>query len=53
MPYSPTRRHKGCTVCRPYKVRGSGIAARTPLPALRKIGKLRRVSRHDLGDYWT
>jgi ribosomal protein S12 len=48
--YSPTRRWKGCPLCKGYKVRGVGQSARTPIPALRKIGKFRRISGHDLGD---
>jgi hypothetical protein len=50
MPYSPTRRFKGCPICKRYKIRGLGAADRTPLPVLRKLGKSRRLSRHDLGD---
>jgi hypothetical protein len=49
-PQSPHRRWKGCPICKPYKQRGVGAAYRKPLPELRKLGKLRRVRRHDLGD---
>lgn len=46
----PTRRRKGCGVCKPNKFRDGGQAARRPLATLRKVGKARRVTRHDLGD---
>lgn len=37
-------------MCKPHKQAKNGQAARKPWPELRKIGKKRRVSRHDLGD---
>ena len=48
--HSPHVVWKGCPTCKPHKHRGNGQAARKPLPELRRIGKLQRVSRHDLGD---
>ncbi|MFE6745994.1 hypothetical protein ACFVGM_09095 [Kitasatospora purpeofusca] len=50
MAHSPHRRRKGCGVCRPWQIRGNGPARRAPWPVLRKIGKRRRLGRHDLGD---
>jgi hypothetical protein len=44
------RRQKGCHLCKPNKFRDAGQSARQPFATLRKIGKGRRVSRHDLGD---
>jgi hypothetical protein len=47
---SPHKTWKGCRLCSPHKNRANGQAARKPLAELRKLGKLRRVSRHELGD---
>lgn len=51
--HSPHKRWKGhCALCSHWngKSRNEGLAARTPWPVLRKLGKKRRVSRRDLGD---
>jgi hypothetical protein len=48
MAHSPHRRWKGCQLCKPNKHRGAGQAARQPVATLRKVGKARRVTRHDL-----
>lgn len=46
---SPHTRWKGCCMmCSIH--RDAGQAARKPWPELRRIGKARRVTRHDLGD---
>lgn len=50
MPHKKIKRQKGCSLCSPHKHRDRGQAERKPLPELRRIGKLRRVTRHDLGD---
>lgn len=47
---SPHRRWSGCQLCKSYKFRDAGQSERKPFSELRKIGKLRRVSRHDLHD---
>ena len=41
---------KGCPLCKPHKNRAHGQAVRKPMPELRRLGKRRRVSRHELGD---
>ncbi|MDQ1432569.1 MAG: hypothetical protein QOF40_3171 [Actinomycetota bacterium] len=51
MAHSPHRRWKGCQLCKGYKFRDNGQSHRQPLSTLRKVGKLRRVTRHDLGDW--
>ena len=48
MAHSPHRRWKGCALCKPRKHKGCGDAARTPFRELRKIGKKRRYSRHQV-----
>lgn len=50
MAHSTHRRWKGCQLCKPQKFRDLGQAKRKPVGELRRIGKRRRVSRHDLGD---
>ncbi len=50
MAHSPNRRQKGCGLCKPHKHKDASQAYRQPLSALRLVGKVRRVSRHDLGD---
>lgn len=46
---SPHTRWKGCCLmCAVH--RDEGQSERKPINELRHIGKLRRVSRHDLGD---
>lgn len=48
---SPHTRWKGCCLmCAVH--RDAGTAARTPWSALRRLGKRRRLSRHDLGGGW-
>ena len=44
------RRQKGCALCKPHKYLDAGQSRRKPFTELRRLGKLRRVSRHDLGD---
>ena len=41
---------KGCHLCKPHKFRDAGQAHRKRFAELRRLGKLRRVGRHDLGD---
>lgn len=47
MTTSPHQNHKGCMMCKPNKRRGRGRAFRDPWPVLRKLGKKRRLGRHD------
>jgi hypothetical protein len=47
---SRVKRQKGCSICSPGKFRDAGQSARVPLSTLRKLGKTRRITRHDLGD---
>jgi hypothetical protein len=51
MAHSPHRQHKGCSICKPHKLRTHGQSERQPRSSLRKIGKTRRITRHDLGDW--
>ena len=51
MAQSPHRRWKGCQLCKGYKFRDAGQSRRQPSSTLRKVGKRRRVTRHDLGDH--
>lgn len=48
---SPHVQWNGCRFCRPNKHRENGQSHRKPPAELRFIGKVRRVSRHDLGDH--
>lgn len=48
MAHSSHRQWKGCRVCKPWKHRGNGDAARTPFRELRKVGQLKRINRHDV-----
>lgn len=36
-------------MCKPHKRRGAGRAVKEPVSVKRKLGKVRRISRHDLG----
>ncbi|MBF9523055.1 MULTISPECIES: hypothetical protein [Mycobacteroides] len=45
----PSRSWRGCAMCKPHKRRGAGRAAKEPTAVLRKLGKKRRLTRHDLG----
>lgn len=47
---SPHKTWKGCQLCKPHKNRANGQSIRKPTSELRRLGKVRRVSRHDLGD---
>ena len=47
---STHKRWKGCAMCKGYKFRDLGQAQRKPWSELRRLGKSRRVTRHDLGD---
>ncbi len=38
-------------MCKPNKFKDNGQAERKTWPELRKLGKKRRVTRKDLGDY--
>ena len=50
MARTSTRRWKGCQLCKPHKHDANGQSVRQPWAVLRKTGKKRKVSRHDLGD---
>lgn len=50
MARTSNRRWKGCAMCKYYKDDRHGQSIRQPVSTLRKIGKAKRVSRHDLGD---
>jgi len=47
---SPHKQWKGCRMCKPHKDRAHGQAIRKPISELRKLGRVRRVGRHDLGE---
>ena len=47
---SPHKTWKGCQACKPHKNWAYGQAACKPLSELRRLGKSRRVSRHELGE---
>jgi hypothetical protein len=47
---SPHTQRKGCGLCKPHKHGANGQSVRKPFSELRRLGKVRRVSRHDLGD---
>jgi hypothetical protein len=54
MAHSPHKRWRGCCLMCAHdlgKVRGSGWNFRAPIRDQRKIGKVRRARRHDLGDH--
>lgn len=44
------RRWKGCQLCKPHKHINCSQAEKKPLPEKRLLGKLKRITRHDLGD---
>lgn len=46
-----SRRWSGCPMCKYYKFRDHGQAVRQPWAVQRKVGKKRRLSRKDLGDF--
>jgi hypothetical protein len=50
--HSPHKRWKGHCIglCAPHKIKGNGLAEKTPWRELRKLGLKRRVSRRSLGD---
>jgi hypothetical protein len=48
--HSPHRRWKGCQLCKPWKFKDNGQAARKTVGELRQIGRSRRVSRHGIYD---
>lgn len=51
MAHSPHRRWKGCCMmCGGHTVRGNGRARRDPFRVLRKLGKKRRLGRHETGE---
>jgi len=39
---------KGCSLCKPQKLKRRGQAARQPVATLRFVGRRHRVSRHDV-----
>lgn len=43
-------RQKGCPMCKMHKFKDHGHAVRMPIREVRKLGKRKRISRHDLGD---
>ena len=47
---SPTRRQKGCAMCKFYKNSQMPMKTQKSWNELRKLGKKRRVTRHDLGE---
>lgn len=51
MARTSTRQWKGCQLCKPHKHAALSRAEREPFAVLRRIGKRRRVQRHDLGDW--
>lgn len=51
MAHSPHKRWKGCAMCKPHKFKDHGRREREPWRVLRFLGKRRRITRHDMGDY--
>jgi hypothetical protein len=51
MARTSTRRWKGCQLCKPHKHAAEGQARRKSVQELRRLGRSRRISRHDLGDH--
>lgn len=49
MSHKKSKRQKGCAMCNPNKFKDNSQSARKPWSELRRLGKLRRVSRHDHG----
>ncbi|WP_254127043.1 hypothetical protein [Aquihabitans sp. G128] len=49
MARTSNRRGKGCQLCKPHQHAARGQAHRTSRAELRMLGKVRRVTRHDLG----
>ena len=47
--HHPSRSWRGCAMCKPHKRRGTGRAAKGPVTARRRLGRVRRYSRHSLG----
>jgi hypothetical protein len=47
-----SRRHKGCQLCKPWKLARHGDAYTQPPSAVRQLGarRARKISRHDVGD---
>ena len=45
----PSRRHKGCALCKPHQWRGLGRSHRDPVSVQRRLGLRRRYGRRDLG----
>ncbi|WP_327352267.1 hypothetical protein [Streptomyces sp. NBC_01304] len=50
MAHSPHRRWKGCRICKPHKLRGTGRSAKDPASVRRRLGTSRRLRRNNLGD---
>jgi hypothetical protein len=51
MARTTSRRHKGCQLCKPWKLARHGDSYRMRPSAVRALGKrTRRISRHDIGD---
>lgn len=51
MARTSNRRWKGCQSCKSHKHAGNGDAVRKTTQELRRLGRCRRASRHDLGDH--
>jgi hypothetical protein len=51
MARTSNRRWKGCPMCKPHKIAGSGDAERMPYQARKQFPSRRgkRISRHDTG----
>ena len=52
MARTSNRRHKGCQLCKPWKLARHGDGYRQPPSAVRQLGarRTRRISRNDVGD---
>lgn len=49
MSHKKSKRQKGCGMCKFYKFKDHGQSIRKPWAELRKLGKSKRVSRHEIG----
>lgn len=46
----PKNRRAGCLLCKPHKMNGGPPSDVLRISELRRLGKAKRVTRHDLGD---
>lgn len=46
--HHPSRSWRGCAMCKPHKRRGAGRAVKDPVAVQRRLGNVRRYSRHSV-----